>query len=365
VELNEHHPATKGTTGVSPAFSKLRALRVGVVTLVATALMVTLIPGTAQAAPSLDQVRTQVRDLQAKAESATERYNEARVSLNEITNNLRVLNDRRARQKKALADVVGQVNALARATYASGGVDTSLQVLLADNPTQFLAQASALDQVAQSQGASLRRTQTARLRLAQTEAAVAQKQAAAQKVRNQMASNKRDADASLAAAEKVLDGLESAQRRRLDAQAAAARRESQASAKRELSKYSRQSSAASGRAALAVRYALQQVGDRYIAAQSGPSSFDCSGLTLAAWRQGGVSLPHYSYSQYARSKKIPLSQIRPGDLLFYFGGSVHHVSMYIGGGKMVHAANPRDGVVITPINDAWYRRYFTGVGRVL
>ena len=114
-----------------------------------------------------------------------------------------------------------------------------------------------------------------------------------------------------------------------------------------------------------MRYALQQVGDRYIAAQSGPSSFDCSGLTLAAWRQGGVSLPHYSYSQYARAKKIPLSQIRPGDLLFYFGGSVHHVSMYIGGGKMVHAANPRDGVVITPINDAWYRRYFTGVGRVL
>ena len=175
----------------------------------------------------------------------------------------------------------------------------------------------------------------------------------------------RDADASLAAAAKVLDGLESAQRRRLNAQAAAARRESQANAKQELSKYSRQSSAASGRAGLAVRYALQQVGDRYIAAQSGPSSFDCSGLTLAAWRQGGVSLPHYSYSQYARSKKIPLSQIRPGDLLFYFGGSVHHVSMYIGGGKMVHAANPRDGVVITPINDAWYRRYFTGVGRVL
>jgi peptidoglycan hydrolase CwlO-like protein len=178
VELNEHHPATKGTTGVSPAFSKLSALRVGVVALAASALMVTLIPGTAHAAPSLDQVRTQVRDLEAKAESATERYNEARVNLNEITNNLRVLNDRRARQKKALADVVGQVNALARATYASGGVDTSLQVLLADNPTEFLAQASALDQVAQSQGASLRRTQTARLRLAQTEAAVAQKQAA-------------------------------------------------------------------------------------------------------------------------------------------------------------------------------------------
>jgi cell wall-associated NlpC family hydrolase len=326
--------------------------------------MVTLLPGTAQAAPSLDQVRTQVRDLEAKAESATERYNQARLNLNELTNSLRVLDARRARQKQALAAVVGQVNALARATYASGGVDTSLQVLLADNPTQFLAQASALDQVAQLQGASLRRTQTARLRLAQTEAAVAQKQAAAQKVRNQMAGNKRDADASLAAAEKVLSGLQSAQLRRLEAQAAAARRQSQANAQAALNNFKRPSSANSSRAARAVRYALQQVGDRYVAAQAGPSSFDCSGLTLAAWRQGGVSLPHYSYSQYARSKKIPLSQIQPGDLLFYFGGSVHHVSMYIGGGRMVHAANPGDGVVITPINDAWYRRYFTGVGRV-
>lgn len=368
--LTEHHPATKGTTGVSPAISRVRALRAGVVALSAAALMVTLLPGTAQAAPSLDQVRNQVQDLQAKAESATERYNEAQGTLNELTNSLRVLDDRRARQKKALEAVVGQVNALARATYASGGVDTSLQVLLADNPTQFLAQASALDQVAQSQGASLRRTQTARLRLAQTEAAVAQKQAAAQKVRNQMAGDKRDADAALAAAEKVLNGLESAQRRRLEAIQAAERKAAQSQAKKTLSQIKRPHSAGGGfsggtRAALAVRYALQQVGDRYVAAQAGPSSFDCSGLTLAAWRQAGISLPHLSYSQYARTKKIPLSQLQPGDLLFYFGGSVHHVSMYIGGGRMVHAANPRAGVIITSINDAWYRRYFTGAGRVL
>ncbi len=367
MELNQHYPATKGTTGVSPASSKLRALRAGAVALAASALLVTLLPGTAQAAPSLDQVRTQVQDLQAKAETATERYNEAQATLNDLTNNLRVLNDRRARQKKALDAVVGQVNSLARATYASGGVDTSLQVLLADNPTQFLAQASALDQVAQSQGASLRRTQTARLRLAQTEAAVAQKQAAAQKVRNQMAGDKRDADAALAQAEKVLNGLESAQRRRLEAIQAAERRAAAAQAKKALHQYTRPLGKlkVNSRAGLAVRYALQQVGDRYVAAQAGPSSFDCSGLTLAAWRQAGVSLPHLSYSQYARTKHIPMSQLQPGDLLFFFGGSVHHVSMYIGGGRMVHAANPRSGVIITSINDAWYRRYFTGAGRVL
>jgi cell wall-associated NlpC family hydrolase len=114
-----------------------------------------------------------------------------------------------------------------------------------------------------------------------------------------------------------------------------------------------------------VRYALAQVGDRYVAATSGPNTFDCSGLTMTAWRQAGISLPHYSYSQYSKSRKIPLSQAQPGDLIFYFGGSVHHVGMYIGNGKMVHAANPDEGVVITDVLGPWYNRYFTGIGRVL
>ena len=70
-------------------------------------------------------------------------------------------------------------------------------------------------------------------------------------------------------------------------------------------------------------------------------------------------------SQYSKVRKVPLSQAQPGDLVFYFGGSVHHVGMYIGNGKMVHAANPRKGVIITPVLGSWYNRYFTGVGRVV
>ena len=72
--------------------------------------------------------------------------------------------------------MLSSVDDLARSTYTSGGIDSSLQVLLADDPSQFLAQAAALDQVAQSQSAAIRRTQTARLRLAQTEAEAADKE---------------------------------------------------------------------------------------------------------------------------------------------------------------------------------------------
>jgi len=107
------------------------------------------------------------------------------------------------------------------------------------------------------------------------------------------------------------------------------------------------------------------VGYRYVAAAAGPSSFDCSGLTMTAWRQAGVSLPHYSRSQYAVTRRIPLSQAQPGDLVFYFGRGTHHVGLYIGNGKMVHAANPRSGVRIDSVLGPWYAQRFSGIGRVV
>ena len=324
-------------------------------------------------------MRNQVRDLQAQAESATERYNEAQVRLTDIQSDLDSLERKVTREKRNLGEISAAVDELARSAYTSGGVDTSLQVLLADDPNEFLAQAAALDQVAMSQASSLRKTQTARLRLAQAEAELKQKQDSAKSVRNEMKDAKEEANERLNAAEGVLSGLEAEERARI-AQLAAKERKAAlaaaAAAARQIDQSQGQGQqngpsaggggfSGGGRAATAVRYALAQVGDRYVAATSGPNTFDCSGLTMTAWRQAGISLPHYSYSQYSKSRKIPLSQAQPGDLIFYFGGSVHHVGMYIGNGKMVHAANPDEGVVITDVLGPWYNRYFTGVGRVL
>jgi len=335
---------------------------------VAGTTVVTAPPAGAAPARDINQVRNQVRDLQDKAEAATEKYNEASGQLAEVQAKLKALKGRAAAQRKAYAQVTASVNDLARSAYTSGGFDTGLQMLLADDPNQFLQQASSLQRVAASQTAALRRTQTARLRLKQTEAEVADKERIAQGFRDSMASAKREADSQLAAAQSILNSLVASERRRLAALAAAERRASSsaASAARAqlLSQLGRNSSAMSPRAVAAVRYALGQVGGRYIAAHAGPSSFDCSGLTLAAWRTAGVSLPHYSYSQFNTTRRIPLSQARPGDLLFYFKYGTHHVSMYIGNGKMVHAANPSSGVIVTSVYDPWYSRRFSGVGRV-
>lgn len=339
--------------------------------------------GEAWGAPGRDlhQVRNEVRTLQARSETATERYNDARNELADVQERLVVLERKMQRERAKLLVALSAVDDLARAAYSSGGLDTSLHVLLSDNPVEFLAQAAALDQVARSQTSTVRRTQTARLRLAQSEEAISDQRAIAQKYRDEMASAKAEADLRLDEAEGILAGLEAQERRRLVALAEQERQDSLADAARATAALTAESTggdtstpstssvgggyAGRSRAAAAVSYALAQVGDRYVAAAAGPSAWDCSGLTMAAWRQAGVSLPHYSYSQYSSTKRIPLSEAQPGDLVFYFGGGVHHVGLYIGGGKMVHAANPGDGVLVTDILGPWYENYFSGIGRVV
>ncbi len=113
-------------------------------------------------------------------------------------------------------------------------------------------------------------------------------------------------------------------------------------------------------AAAAVAFAKAQVGKGYRYATSGPDTFDCSGLTAAAWSRGGVGLAHYSGAQYQQTIRIGAGDLQPGDLIFYGPGGSNHVEIYIGGGMVVSASNPSTGVKMAGV------RYgsATGYGRV-
>ena len=97
-------------------------------------------------------------------------------------------------------------------------------------------------------------------------------------------------------------------------------------------------------AAAAVAFAHAQLGKPYVYAAAGPDAYDCSGLTMAAWRAGGVSLPHYSGAQYSRLTKVSMNALQPGDLIFWGPGGSDHVAIYIGGGKIISA--PYTGAVV-------------------
>jgi cell wall-associated NlpC family hydrolase len=114
--------------------------------------------------------------------------------------------------------------------------------------------------------------------------------------------------------------------------------------------------AASGRAKKAIAFASAQLGDPYVYGGTGPNGWDCSGLVQAAWRAAGVSLPRVVGPQYSATKHISMSQLQPGDLVFY--ASMSHVGMYIGHGKVIHAPHPGRSVEITGLGG------FSRAGRV-
>ena len=115
-----------------------------------------------------------------------------------------------------------------------------------------------------------------------------------------------------------------------------------------------------------VRLALSRVNHaRYVAGAAGPHRFDCSGLALWAWRLGaGRHLPHYSKAQAQVTRNVSRANLRPGDLVFFFRGGAHHVAIYIGGGRMVGAANPRAGIRIDYVFKGWYGARYSGAGRL-
>ncbi|MER7725611.1 C40 family peptidase [Streptomyces sp. NPDC096323] len=105
-------------------------------------------------------------------------------------------------------------------------------------------------------------------------------------------------------------------------------------------------STATGSAAAVVAFAQAQIGDAYVSGGTGPNSWDCSGLVQAAFRSVGVDLPRVSQSQSTAGTQVSLSNLQPGDILYWGGaGSAYHVGIYVGGGQFVGAQNSSTGVV--------------------
>ncbi|WP_408630693.1 C40 family peptidase [Micromonospora coxensis] len=105
----------------------------------------------------------------------------------------------------------------------------------------------------------------------------------------------------------------------------------------------------SSAAQTAIRVACQQVGDPYVWGADGPDSFDCSGLTQYAYKAAGISLTHHTGDQWNEGRAIPRSEARPGDLVFFFS-DLHHMGLYLGNDKMVHAPRTGKPVQVSSIN---------------
>jgi peptidoglycan DL-endopeptidase CwlO len=235
------------------------------------------------------------------------------------------------------------------------------------NQSQLEVRNKYADIASQNDDALVGQLVVAKEQLTEQKAAAEQAQAAAQQERDQIAQSKSAIEAANAQQQQLLSQVKGQlaqliaqeQARRAAAAAAAARARFAANSVAH-STAVRGSSGSdafanvplpppSGRAAAAIAFARAQLGKPYVYAASGPDSYDCSGLTMAAWGAAGVSLPHYSGAQYDMLPKVPLSAMQPGDLVFWGGGGSQHVGIYIGGGLMIHAPHTGDVVKIAPV----------------
>ena len=272
--------------------------------------------------------------LNHEAEIATERYNEAVDRLHAAEKRLDVVQDRIAVQQRKLNALQDELGAFAALAYRNAGMDKTLQLLTSNDPTQFLNQASTLDQLSDQQAGVLRRLQAAQQELQVTKLKADQEIDEIESAQKELSAQKSTIEEKLRKARALLNELTAAQRQQIVSPPPT-------DPPPKIN--------ASGRAAVAVQYARDHLGAPYVWGAAGPGSFDCSGLTMAAWASAGVSLPHSSAAQYGYGQFVPRSSLAPGDLVFFYS-PISHVGIYIGGGLMIHSPHPGDVVRVDAIS---------------
>ena len=292
----------------------------------------------AQAEPNIDDVQKRVDRLYHEAEQAQERYNDAKLELSDLESDLDSLEADQGRQDAAFEDVREQVQDSIVRQYEGESLSNVGQVVVSDDPQTFLAQLSTMSAFNDLQSQLFDEYATEAEALGIRQEATEKRAADVAETEEQLAKEKAVVDDKLAEAEAVLDDLKEEEREEMLSRGVV-RVPSDVPA--------------SGRAAAAVKYALAQVGDSYVYGAAGPSAFDCSGLTMMAWAQAGVGLPHSSSAQFGTGPRIAMGDLQPGDLVFYYS-PISHVGMYIGNGMIVHAANPGTGVVVSSVSSMPY-----------
>ncbi|MFF2849500.1 NlpC/P60 family protein [Streptomyces sp. NPDC058001] len=326
--------------------------RVTVLTATAAAA-VALTSQAAQAAPSAkpskDEVKSKVDKLYEEAEKATEKYNGAKEKQDKLEKQIGNLQDKVARGQDDLNDLRGGLGSMASAQYRTGGIDPSLQLFLSADPDDYLDKASTLDQLSGQQVEALKKIQEKQRALSQQRQEASDKLKDLADTRTELGKKKKEVQGKLGEAQKLLNTLTAQEK------AAIAADDQRASRASERSALGGSGKPATGRAGSAYGAAQSKIGSPYVYGASGPSSFDCSGLTSWAFAQAGVQIPRTSQAQASYGTRIASqSDLQVGDLVIFYS-DLHHVGFYAGNGQVLHAPRTGANVRYESINNMPYQ----------
>lgn len=309
-------------------------------------------PVTAAATPAeskrqqAERVRAEIAALDEKIEIAAEEYNDAQLAYEAVTGKLR-------KTERRLKDLGAQQRSLekrlgtrAREMYREGPLGTLDLLFGATTFEDFVTAWDLLKSMNQQDAEAVAALKRTRSELAKSQAELKRQQAEARQHRDIMAARKRSIEAQLAERKRRLAGLED-EIARIEAE------------ERERERRSWTPPPDLGDPVRAprgsvVEIALSKLGAPYRWGAAGPDAFDCSGFTMWVYAQVGVSLPHSSRAQYGCGERVSRANLRPGDLVFFGRSRIHHVGIYIGGNRYVHAPHTGDVVRISSLDRADY-----------
>jgi peptidoglycan DL-endopeptidase CwlO len=302
--------------------------------MVAGSTMLAAARSPAAASPSsASDLQRRLEGLNREADQQVEDYLQAKLAVERTRKSMRGMQQQLDDVRGQLADARASIAARAAVAYVQGPATDVASLLAASDPTDALERAQLLDLLAthdaeQVLGArAIERSAEAR---ANDLAAVERKQAA---ILEQMAARKARIEQLVTQTEQTLAQLRAAERR-----AAAASRPAPTAPSAGSPAPTPPPNAVSGNVGAVIRYAYAQLGKPYQWGATGPGSFDCSGLTLMAWAQAGVSLPHSSRAQIGIGRQVTKSELQPGDLIFRYS-PISHVSLYVGNGQQISATH--------------------------
>ena len=279
---------------------------------------------TASAAPSTSDINKKITDAQNKLEDIVESYNKLRISLKQTLADEKALAASIAPAKAALKVANSQIKSIAATAYMSGEIGT-MNVLL-DGPGDLVDRMRVLDQMSRTRSRDIAAYTATTQNYTERQAALKITQARQAAEVKELAARKAKIEADikkLRAMKLALTGSAS---------------------DRGGGGYTGSVPSISGAAGKAVSYAYAAAKRHapYGYGQDGPDRYDCSGLTMAAWRSAGKSLPHNAAAQYSATARISRSSLRPGDLVFY--RSLGHVGLYVGNNQIIDA--PHEGAYV-------------------
>ncbi|WP_405660076.1 NlpC/P60 family protein [Streptomyces sp. RK9] len=351
--------------------------------------------------PSLEEVQKKVDDLYQQAGVATQKYNSAKERTDKQRKKADRLLDDVAKRTDRLNEARQELGSFAAAQYRTGAVSETAAMMLADDPKGFFDQNHLADRLTSRQKKAVDDYQTQQVAATKQRTKATKSLKSLQDSRDDLRSSKRTVQTKLTEARSLLSKLTAEEKARL----AAIEKRKEEAAKRKAAELARKQAAeererkakeaaerrerereqgqeegsgpgsdsgsdsgsgagsgsdtgsgsgsgtGSGYAAKAqkvIAFAEKQMGKPYVWGATGPGSYDCSGLTQAAWKTAGISLPRTTWDQVKVGTTVPTSQAKPGDLVFFYD-DISHVGIYIGDGKMIHAPKPGANVRVESI----------------